>query len=359
MNYQEEFPALKNGCYLNTSSSGLLSNSLQNWRRSHDQAFLQSGSGFRVDQASFLESVRCTVLDFLEAGNATCFLVPNASIGFNCFLDGLEGHKRVLLLDQEYPSLYYPIQSRKFEWNQLAVTENLEQDLLDRIEQYRPELFVYSMVQYQNGIKLDADFIRGLKTKYPELIIVGDGTQYLGTEPFNFQESALDAVVCSAYKWLLGGYGNGFICLRKEIASQLYQGCGEQALPTEVFLQHKSPLSFRFEPGHLDTLSFGSMQHSMMALQKIGLKEIGEKLESIGATAFEAFKIRKLLEPAVAARKKHSTIFRLQIAPEAISAILAAGIIAVARGYGIRVSFHLYNEIPDLEYLLKVLDRIS
>ena len=69
------------------------------------------------------------------------------------------------------------------------------------------------MVQYTNGLLVDFDFLSDLKQKYPRLSIIGDATQYIGTDVFNFNDSPFDAIVCSGYKWLLAGFGNGFVAL--------------------------------------------------------------------------------------------------------------------------------------------------
>ena len=59
-----------------------------------------------------------------------------------------------------------------------------------------------------------------LKEKYPQLLIIGDATQHIGSDLFDFKKSAFDAIVCSGYKWLLGGFGNGFIALSDDFFLQ-------------------------------------------------------------------------------------------------------------------------------------------
>ncbi|MEX0362300.1 MAG: aminotransferase, partial [Allomuricauda sp.] len=40
--------------------------------------------------------------------------------------------------------------------------------------------------------------------------------QFCGTQEFNFEESGIDVLGASAYKWLLAGYGNGFFLVKEE-----------------------------------------------------------------------------------------------------------------------------------------------
>ena len=87
----------------------------------------------------------------------------------------------------------------------LVVASSLEKNPIDTL--------VISLVQYTNGLLVDFDFLSDLKQKYPRLNIIGDATQYIGTDVFNFNDSPFDAIVCSGYKWLLAGFGNGFVAL--------------------------------------------------------------------------------------------------------------------------------------------------
>ena len=52
------------------------------------------------------------------------------------------------------------------------------------------------------------------------MLIIADATQFCGTAPFNFNESAIDILGGSGYKWLLGGYGNGYILFKDQLLPQ-------------------------------------------------------------------------------------------------------------------------------------------
>lgn len=357
MSLRNIFPVLKNTTYLNTASSGILYDSLYSWRKEHDLTYLQAGSGFRAKQAEFLEGVKDSLAEFFKAERAFTFLVANFSSGYNTLLDGLTRDHRFLLLSNEYPSVYYQVQSRGFAYDMVSLGDHLEERIVEHIRQFKPTAFAFSLVQYSNGIKLDHSFLRELKDMFPELILVADGTQYCGSESFDFSQSPIDVIIASGYKWMLGGYGNGFVLIKEAVASRLYADERNRPLPEEAFLKHKSRLALRFEPGHQDTLSFGSLQHSLSFLTQTGYSFIEAQITTLAQQAKTAFADRGLLDDYIVKRRVHSSILKLNIDDALVSKIAGENITGTTRGSGLRVSFHFYNETADLDRLLEVIDK--
>jgi selenocysteine lyase/cysteine desulfurase len=356
MNARTMFPVLNNTTYLNTAGSGILSDSLFAWRREHDAVFLQTGSDFRLQQALFLKGVKDSVAAFFHHDVSLSFLTPNFSTGYTTLLEGLSADHRFLQLTGEFPSVYYQVRSRGFTYDEVAQGEHLEERIIDKIKAFKPTVFAFSIVQYSNGVKLEQSFFRELKSMFPDLLLVADGTQYCGTEEIDFSTSALDALLGSGYKWLLGGYGNGYALLKKPLADLLYKDEQGKPLPTEAFMKDRSRLSLRFEPGHQDTLCFGSLQHSISFLQKTGLSLIEKQIKSLAQQAKTAMADRGLLDNFIAERPHHSAILRLNISDKLIQKIQEANITGTSRGDGFRISFHFYNEMNDLNRLLEVID---
>jgi len=355
MNFSDQFPIINNCTYLNTASSGILSKAVTDWRRTHDETFEKLGSGFRLTQDSFLKEVRANVADFFGAKVENTFLVPNCSFGLNTFLDGLLGEHRFLLFEGDYPSVNYPVESRGFAHDYVRVDEHIEDHILAKVKAFKPTVLAISLVQYINGIKIDLDFIKELKTANPDLLIVADGTQFCGTEQFDFESSGIDVLVASGYKWMLSGYGNGFVLVQDEVVNHLYRDRNSYPLPVENFLKGRSMLSLCFEPGHLDTLNFGTLNESILFMKKLGMDVIENEISTLAKKAKAAFTELGLLSEQVVGRKQHSSIFNLQVSDEMITHFDASNIISISRGKGVRIAFHFYNTEADLNHLLQVI----
>lgn len=356
MNLAASFPILEKYTYLNTANSGILSTELAQWRTDHDQLFVNGGSAFRMEQSPVIEALRTNIADFFKADQSNVFLTQNFSLGFNALLNGLPKTHRFLLLNNEYPSVDYQVISRGFEHFNVDIDEHLEDNIMAAIEKYHPTVFAFSVVQYISGYRINPEFIRKLKHTYPDLLLIGDGTQFCGTTDFNFKNSGLDALISSGYKWLLAGYGNGFILLSDQLSNQVYQLQKNSQLPTAPFLKGKTHLALCFEPGHLDTLNFGSLHESLNFIRKAGITEIEKKTQALCKLARTQLHDRGLLPDYLVDQQYSSTIMSMPLKQEVVDKLGAANILCSPRGAGTRISFHFYNTKDDLQKLLDVLD---
>ncbi|QNK64581.1 aminotransferase class V-fold PLP-dependent enzyme [Pedobacter sp. PAMC26386] len=356
MTFEDQFPVLRNYNYLNTAKSGILSERLSDWRKTHDQEFMNLGSGFRLNHAKLIQEVKHNLARFFNAKEDYIYLSNNFSSGLNVLLDGLSADHRFLLLQGDYPSINYPVESRGFICDYALINGDLEDNILRKVKEFKPSVLAISLVQYNNGIKINLDFIKQLKSHYPDLLIIADGTQFCATQRFDFETSGLDVLIFSGYKWVLAGYGNAVLFFKDEISDRIYPQRSGYSMPKEAFLKGKKRHSFYFEPGHLDTLNFGTLNQSILFLEELGIDFIENQIRTISIKAKEAFSLRGLLAKEVAKREEHSSIFNLLLEEKTIKRIEEANIIFSAHGDGIRVSFHFYNTESNLNHLLEMID---
>ncbi|WP_340200241.1 aminotransferase class V-fold PLP-dependent enzyme [Ascidiimonas sp. W6] len=350
--FKKEFPVLSQYTYLNTAYSGLMQTSLVEWRQEQDFDYLFKGSLYREQHHTFIEKVRKGVGDFFNCKPSHVSLIPNFSYAFNTLLSGLGVRKKVLLLENDYPSINEPVERGDFEVVYAKIDENLEENIGEAVSTYQPDIFVFSIVQYINGIKIDFPFLKQLKIEHPNLLIIADGTQFCGTSEFDFENSGIDILLASAYKWLLSGYGNGFMLFKKNSIPEVFANHFTKQTSSGQFSIHQMHLMNHFEPGHLDTKSFGSLLFSIQFLQSIGMKSITSQIKLLSDKAKEKLIELELLEEAVVKRKDHSSIFNIRGDSKLFSKLQSKYILCAQRGSGIRVSFHFYNTEKDLNTFL-------
>jgi len=355
MNFSEQFPILKEYTYLNTANSGLLAVDVANWRRNHDVNFIQGGSEFRANSHHVFEALRGNFSESFGVKNSNVFLSPNFSTGFHSVLNGLSKNHRVLLLADEYPSLSYPVKSFGFDYLEVAIDQDFEYNIIKSIEEFKPTIFAFSFVQYISGLQMQSNFIKELRSTYPELILIADGTQFLGTSRFSFIDSGLDALIGSGYKWLLGGYGNGYIFLSDRIKEKLYQNRQSALLPNAPFLSGRDHLSLNLEPGHLDSMNFGTLNQGLLYLKGIGFDKIEQDVKHLSSLARTELAKKGFIPEWMNERIEQSPIISLPLNQDQVNQLNGAKILASPRGTGTRISFHLYNNENDLDRLLAVL----
>lgn len=350
------FPALTSCTYLNTASNGIIPKPVFEWRREHDLDLLNQASVFRVQHKTHIERIREKVAQFFDASKIEVALIPNFSFGINTVLEGLSKGQKVLMLKNDYPSVNWPVETRDFNVCYAEINENLEQNIEGAVAKHKPEVFMFSIVQWLNGVKIDFEFLKQLKDKHPNLLLIADGTQYLGTENFSFSESPIDVLGASCYKWLTAGYGNGFIMVKEAARKKIFPktigfnsaDSFESAATDTTFMKH-------FEPGHQDTLNYGSLEQAMLFVENLGKDELYHHIKTLSQKAKESFVALGLLSNNTLLRKEHSSIFNLKGENELFQKLRENNIICSPRGGGIRVSFHYYNTEEDLERLLEIL----
>lgn len=353
---KKHFPALLSGTYLNTAANGLVSKPLIEWRRQHDLDLMQRASTFRDNYNVLLDQTRLTVSSFFGANPEEIALVPNISFALNTILEGLPKKQKILLLKNDYPSVNWPVETRGFDVCYATINENLEQNIEAAVNENKPDIFIFSIVQWLNGIKIDFEFLNRLKSYHPNLLLIADGTQFLGTEDFNFAQNAIDVLGASAYKWLNAGFGNGFVMVKNAAKSRIFpKTIGFNS--AEKFESEASETKFikHFEPGHLDTFNFGSLNQAILFQKTLGVPDLYKKIATLSQLAKTRFSEMGLLQNDTALRENHSPIFNIRGDKDTFEKLKANNIICSLRGGGIRVSFHYYNTEDDLNALIQVL----
>lgn len=358
MSYKIHFDIPDQLTYINTPGNGLMPRSHYRWRDERQSAFYAPDSKLRDFQPQFIQTVRQDIAACFGTDSRRVYCTPNFSFGFNVLLEGLPKNSKFLILDGDYPSLNYPIISRGFAYQTVEISERIEEDLWDKIQTDTPDVLAISIVQYINGLKIDLSFIKKLKAAFPNLLIIGDGTQFIGTEPFDFDNSGFDAVGTSGYKWLMAGFGNGFIMLSSAMEDTIYQDAKKRQRPQETMWINKTILHTYFEPGHQDTLSHGTLQQSLLFLQQLDLAQVQLYLDDLRDYAYDIFKERQLLLPSAINRDIKSSIINVQVNPDLYPQLIEKGVSCFPRGTGIRIGLHLYNDKTDIDRFAHIIDHL-
>ncbi|MCE2614143.1 aminotransferase class V-fold PLP-dependent enzyme [Flavobacteriaceae bacterium D16] len=349
---------MNQGIYADTAASGLLYEDLLEWRQGHDLDFLIGGSTMKFESFDLVDKTHQSLANFFNVLQEDIALVPNFSLGLNLILEGLHKDSRILLLEEDYPSVNWPFESRGYPISYVPADANLEDHIWKMLASESVSVFAFSLVQWVDGFRMDLDFLKELKLKYPELILIADGTQFCGAFDFDFAESGIDVLGASGYKWLLAGYGNGFYLFNPELKNRMsLPSIGFNATGGRPDKKAQIPFSRRLEPGHLDSFNFGSLKFSLEWLSKVGMKNITTHNEQLINKAWTTLTDMGVLEPRLKARKEHGPIFSIDPKRGLAASLSEAGVIFSERGGRIRLSFHFYNTEKEVEQVMELIKR--
>lgn len=148
-------------------------------------------------------------------------IVPSASYGLAVVARNLpiRSGQNIVVLHEQFPSNVYA-------WRRLCQTSGAtvrtvatpestpgrgrrwNERLLDAIDR-ETALVAVPHVHWAEGTRFELAAV-GRRAREMGAAFVIDGTQSIGAHPFSLEEIRPDAVVCAAYKWLLGPYSFGF-----------------------------------------------------------------------------------------------------------------------------------------------------
>ena len=342
---RNDFPLLDQCLYFNTAYTAPLSKALLKWRKEDDQAYFDGGDHYKLgNEKKYLAEVREELATFAGADKQHTFISSNFSTALQNFLIQLPRDYRFLSLKEEYPSLTGVIQDLGFETTLVPLTATVEQEVWEALQQNHFDVLAISAVQYSNGYIFDFNFLDQIKATFPRVIILIDGTQFLGAEAFSLKHSPVDALFGSTYKWLMAGHGTGYALFSPLLLERL--GLKQERLERV------------YDRGQLSVKAVGTLLFSIKKLLAADFPALLQFKKELSLQLFEGLKQRKLLDEGTLSRTNHSSIFVIQVKEEVYEKLLQNKVRCIKRGSGVRLSVHFYNTSKEIEQLFLILDKI-
>jgi selenocysteine lyase/cysteine desulfurase len=299
-------------------------------------------------------------------------LVPSVSYGIAVAAANVptrEG-ERILILEDQFPSNVYP-------WRELAkrsgaqlVTVQRPADhdwtwsVLDLMDEDTAVVAVPNC-HWTDGSLLDLRRV-GERARGVGAALVVDAIQSLGAHPFDVREVRPDFLVASAYKWLLGPYGIGFLYAGERwrdgapIEHNWINRRGSEDFSRLVGYQDAfQPGARRYDVGERN--NFALLPIANEALRRIldwGVENVSETIGELTDLIEGEARERGIAAIPAERRARHMVGLKLgPRAPEDLAARLAGENVFVSvRGESVRVSPHLYNTERDVERLFAALE---
>ena len=344
MKFKNGFPVLKSCTYFNTAYVGLMSQSLYDFRVNFERGYLHNGDEYKLKAYNSLPQTQALIASFIGSKKEQTYFVSNFSTGVRFIMNLLPENTSVLYIKDDYHSLVSAIEEKKFKLFPIEMSDNIEAVIASSLEKNSIDTLIISMVQYTNGLLVDFDFLSDLKQKYPRVSIIGDATQYIGTDFFNFNDSPFDAIVCSGYKWLLAGFGNGFVALSDDFLAR----------------NNSSPKKFaeKVYAGHFNILGAASLVFALELLIENDFKKLVKTNQRLSNELRYAL-ILNGYKPACHMRKKQSSIISINYDESLLKLLEEKNIKVAHRGDYIRFSIHFYNNSGDIKNLIEVIKKMA
>lgn len=333
--------------YLNTATLGILPRRAAQAVREAMDAWAAGRPPFDRYEAA-VTAVRSSFARLAGTSPDRVAIAPAVAASVGRIATAIPAGTEILTADGDFSSLVNPFAMR----DDLSVRAVPLEKLADAV---RPGtgLVAVSSVQSADGRIADLAAVRQAAADCGARVLV-DGTQSVGWLPLG--ADGFDYVVCAGFKWLLGPHGVSYLVVREGSEDWV------STVPTGWYAAENrwdstyGPVAelaatarrFDTSPAYLGYLSAAE---SLALVEEVGAEAIGAYDVAL-ADRFRAG-VRSLgYEPVPAAGSAIVAVPGLGGMAEELA---TAGIQAAARAGNLRLSFHGYNSVADVDHVLNVL----
>lgn len=327
------------GVYCNTASYGLppqpawdaLQAALADWHAGRT-SWEHWGQATEDARAVFARLVDVS-LDRVAVGSTVSELVGSV-------VTALPAGTRVVVPEVEFTSTLFPllVQSR------LDVVTVPVSGLAGAIEEGAGAV-AFSAVQMSSGEVADIDAVVAA-AEGAGAITICDATQGVGWLPL--QAERFDALVCTAYKWLMAPRGSAFLTVSERLLENAIPHSAGWYAGADVHASYFGP------PLRL-AASARRFDVSPAWFAWVGTAPALELIEQIGVDAIHRHDVAlaNRFRSGIGLEPSNSAIVCAEL-PGAAERLERAGIVAAVRGGRLRTSWHVYNDESDVDRVLEI-----
>lgn len=279
----------------------------------------------------------------------------------------------VTAIDQDYPSNILPwmlLNERKgIAFEKLSLKDQLipTPEWLAKNLSPKTKIFNISHVTFDSGKKMDLLGI-GKLMKERDILFCVDATQSLGGMPITPEElSYIDVLACSSYKWILGPYGHAFAYYSEKAQREvLHTNANWINSPNSRvvyslldYTTETLPGARKYDRGQASNfLTMACLEASLELLIELGLKNIQDHnhkirdhfLDNYPRDKFQLITPKDHMANILALKCKNIDSITLE------RELKFRNIDISVRQGNIRLSFHLFNTIDQVDSLIQALD---
>jgi selenocysteine lyase/cysteine desulfurase len=366
--FRDRFPIFQRRVYVNSCSQGALSTDVEAALSEWIHTWHDGGSPWElwVEQ---VEALRSAFAISIGADSNEVAVVPAASGGINAIASALSfdgARQGVVMGEFEFPTMaqVWLAQQRRgaqISWAR-AQGDSLPVEAYAEVIDDTTLIVPATHVCFRNGHKTDIAALTALCHARGALVFMDD-YQHTGSAPLNVRELGVDFMVTGCLKYLLAAPGIAFLYARRELIEQLE--------PTITgWFGRVNPFAFsidvldwpdaarRLESGTPPVPCAYAALAALRLLDRIGYDVASAQIRRLvtrfhHATSGAGFVVRTPTDPD---RRGPLVVVRSVDAPSLVARLAERGIVASARGNGLRISFHAYNNDADIDAVVAALE---
>jgi cysteine desulfurase / selenocysteine lyase len=365
------FPAAEKYTYLNSAAVSPMPRTAVEAVTNQLRDVMWNGSVNLAEWIKTKNRCRNLVAKMLNVECEQIAFVRNTSDGFSTIANGFawQNGDNIVTFEKEFPSNFYP-------WRRIRDAFGVElrtcperngridlDEFISLIDE-NTKLVSISAVQFSTGFRADLKKI-GQAARNVDALFAVDIIQGFGVLPFDLPEQMVDIACGASHKWLASPEGCGIIYLsdraRKRIEPTLVGWISvDEAFNFDDFEQAWKPNALAWETGTNGSCLFYGLEQSLILLSETGAEQIADYLETLTDYLCEGLLEKNYEVVSSRLKGEKSQIVSIMPKSDTDSMRLAAmleqqRIIVSPRGIRLRIAPHFYNNLSDIDRLIKAL----
>ena len=357
-----QFPVTQHSTYLNTAAAGPLARATEEAATQYYKSMMEDGDIHWDYWLAQREEVRRKVAAFINAEPDEVALTTNTSSGMSVIVDALETRGEVISNELEFPVSTLPWMNRRIPVHFVeADAGNIHIEDIQRKMDDRSGVISISHVQFSNGFRMDLEALGHAKREHA---LVVNASQSAGVFEIDVKRMNIDALCSTGHKWMLAGYGSGFVYLSRELQQQSRPRSVGWLSVQEPYdmknneLHLRNDAAARVELGCPHFAGMFALGASIDLFMSIGIGNIQERALELNTflTSRLADEGWDVLSP-IDGRDKRSAETLVAAAEPAVLAnkLAKEKVIVTEKPQGIRVATDFFNDEADIDRLIAAL----
>ena len=361
---RRDFPVTEQIAYLNSAGAGPVPRSVLEAAARFYRDTIEGGDARWVEWLNERERARANVARLINAEPEEIAFTTNTSSGMNLIIDALEGRGEVISCELEFPVSTITWMHRGMRVHLIKARDGeLHIEDICRAMTGQTAIICLSHVQYSNGFRADLEEIGRRKGRH---IFVVNASQSAGVLPIDVKRMRIDALCTTGHKWMLAGYGSGFVYLSREILEQTRARAISWMSVEDPFAMRNDEFRVRADaasraemgcPHFAGIFALGTAAHYILS---IGPQNIERRVLALNRqlTTYLADIGWKVLSPLNnEAARSAETLVAAEDARRITVYLTRRGVAVTRKPEGIRVATHFFNNEADLARLIRALDE--
>lgn len=362
---RDDFPAVKRLKYFAAASGSPIPRPVFEKATAYYKEAMEFGDYHWRANLAQREDARKSIARMINAEPEEIEFIASTSAGMNILAGMLVSEGDVISSTLEFPSTTLPwlhARSDCIEWLKPDSSGAVPVEVFKTHMGLKSKTILTSYVQFSNGFRQDLLELGAAKGDH---YLVVNGTQAIGAFQVDVKAMQIDALCCNSYKWMMSGYGCGFIYVSRRLLENMqppsvgwfgvenrdaHRNDVIELLSTaERFSLGSPPFPNIFALGaasdYIQGIGLGNIQARTLSLNRY----LTERLTEIG------LEILSPLDPEK--YRSAQTLVRLADPNRTVNALTEQGIICTKKPEGMRVATHFFVNEADIDCLIEALSR--